>query len=355
MSSSEILECVILDEALKKHYPQGVLHLVRGKALDMEQRGLVAIAISDRSTSTVNVSTKQTNEIINNHDYLSRDRFAPRARRLARIAYIQDNSKLGGAEISNIRVTQVGQECGFDIVGITPAHRYMNIIEECDAAIINNFFEFPTDSLRMILRTLIERGIPYAKYDHDYRELRRTTLAQAIFRHASMAVFISPRHAKRMHEHLRSARLHEISTILPLAINPDIYKDMHEDRKAGSVLIPTWRKGKEAMMKYISENPKNDYTIIGQCDQHFPNISIRHIPACPYQDMPVLYNKFESVLHMPDDEWAGERIYFEATLCGCKFIGNERVGHLSWASKSVDELRDAPYKFWGEVEKRCLQ
>jgi hypothetical protein len=283
-----------------------------------------------------------------------------------RVAYIQDNSKIGGAEISNRRVVQVGQECGFDIVGVTPARKLWHIIEECDVAVINNFFEFPMDTLRVILRMLIEHGIPYVKYDHDYREMRRTTLAQAIFRHSAMAVFISPRHATRMQEHLKSERLREISVTLPLAINPDEYKNLNENRKPGSVLIPVWRKGKESMSRYITENPKNDYTFIGQCDRPFNNISTRHIPARPHDTMAALYNEYESVLHQPDDEWAGDRVCFESLLCGCKFIGNERVGHLSWTDSNrvitagiSDDVRDslaaAPYKFWHEVEKRCLR
>lgn len=357
MTTPEIIECTIIDEALKKHYPQGVMHLARGKALEMEQRGLISIRVPSESerakTAKRSIAAHQADSE-KTDNYLLKDRFASRARGLERVAYIQDNSKLGGAEISNIRVVDVGQQCGYDIVGVTPARCNLNIIEECDVAIVNNFFEFQPDQLRAILRMLIERGIPYVKYDHDYREMRRTTLAQVIFGHASMAAFISPRHAKIIQGHLHSERLRDISVTLPLAINPDEYRDTGVHRRPGSVLVPTWRKGKENMARYILENPKNEYTFIGQCDRSFSGVSVSSVPARGPEKMAALYNEYESVLHQPDTEWAGERVYFEALLCGCKFIGNEHVGHLSWADNSRELLAAAPYKFWREVETRCL-
>ena len=58
---------------------------------------------------------------------------------------------------------------------------------------------------------------------------------------------------------------------------------------------------------------------------------------------------------MPYRKFPCDRVTFEAALCGCKIIANENVE--SWGLDLADAdylrgwLREAPYLFWGEVEK----
>jgi hypothetical protein len=60
---------------------------------------------------------------------------------------------------------------------------------------------------------------------------------------------------------------------------------------------------------------------------------------------------------MPDIVCAGERVVFEAALCGCAVEMNGNVGHKSWNYDLSDTetlretLRDAPFAFWRAVER----
>ncbi|MDD5348244.1 MAG: hypothetical protein PHT59_06505, partial [Candidatus Omnitrophica bacterium] len=75
------------------------------------------------------------------------------------------------------------------------------------------------------------------------------------------------------------------------------------------------------------------------------------------EDMPALYSAHETVLHMPDKVGGGERVVFEAVLCGCKVAANGNAAHQSWREvfdwENPEILRErlarAPYEFWREV------
>lgn len=355
----EILQCKILDNTLLKHYPAGTLHLPAAKAAAMAQQGRVALPKGVKLPAGVAPAKP-----VDDGTYLQRTRFASRPRDLIRVLYIQDNSKLGGAELSNLHVAAVGAQCGFDILGMTPARCDLSLLEACDLAVVNNFFEFPPQVTRNLMRKLIESGVPYVKYEHDYRELKRTTFAQVLYQHAAGVVFLSPRHRDMMLARFKDERLKEKSKAFALAIDVDAYSARGMDRPAGSVLIPTWRKCKDNAARYINEHPDRSYTLVGKLERRFNAKKVKAVKNVEPAGMVDLYNTHETMLHLPDNEWAGERVFFEALLCGCKVVVNEHVGHASWSGEleydsisapGVDDLRVAPYEFWRFVERTCLR
>jgi hypothetical protein len=73
--------------------------------------------------------------------------------------------------------------------------------------------------------------------------------------------------------------------------------------------------------------------------------------------MPALYSTAEYLVHQPDIVCAGERVIFEAALCGVpKIEMNGNVGHKSWNRDLSDTeglrdwLRQAPFEFWKAVD-----
>jgi capsule polysaccharide export protein KpsC/LpsZ len=122
--------------------------------------------------------------------------------------------------------------------------------------------------------------------------------------------------------------------------------------------IKTWDRLKE----YISNHPEVMFTVLAATDV-IRGKNVKTTPLVPPEKMPELYSAHEFLVHLPDAWCAGERVVFEAALCGCKIVTNERVGHASWgwdltdAAALRERLIDAPYEFWrlidGIVSKRA--
>ena len=108
------------------------------------------------------------------------------------------------------------------------------------------------------------------------------------------------------------------------------------------------------MKDYIVKHPEIIFDVLGE-QNIITGDNVRYKGRVRYEDMPKLYSEHEYFVHLLDEPRAGERVVFEAALCGCKVIANENVGHLSWSLlDNVDTLREAlkqaPYAFWREVE-----
>jgi hypothetical protein len=268
-----------------------------------------------------------------------------------RVAWIQDNSRPhGGAETSNRCVVATGERLGFDIVGITPENFHPRILEECDVAVVNNFFQFEPAQVRMVLDTIWNQKKPYVKYEHDSRELGRTSFSKRLFCDSALNVFLSPAHYRNHHEKLGCKGI-----VLPLAIDVETFRPVakveRDPRKA--LIVGGWRRGGKtgsSLHKYIEAHRSLSFVSVGF---EFPMTQC--IPHVPLREMPVLYSSTGWLIHLPDMVCAGERVFFEAALCGCRVVANENVGHLSWKRDLADTdglrawLRQAPYDFWKAV------
>jgi hypothetical protein len=172
------------------------------------------------------------------------------------VAWIQDFKKVGGAELSNHAVVAAGEVLGYDIIGITPSLFDTRVLGQADLIVVNNFFEFSPSQLTTVRQLLHEQRVPYVKYEHDLRELRRVNISRPLFRDASLVVFISPAHQKVYEKSLGwEATARAVS--LPLAINPEDYKTAHGvKREPGLTLVPTPQKmNPHDLEAYIGRNP----------------------------------------------------------------------------------------------------
>jgi len=274
-----------------------------------------------------------------------------------RIGWIQDLVRVGGAEISNQEARRVGSDCGFDIMVITPESLQNNDqLKSVDLFVLNNIFHFSQEQMAVILRAIYS-GTPYVKYEHDYRELQRPEFSTKLFSQSKLNIFLSPKHLKDYQEGLKCDGL-----CLPLAIDVSHFKPAEkEERKKNSALIfnaPNRKLGGSGE-EFIKGHPEMMFTILSNNNVPALGANIVLSPPVPYKDLPALYSAHEHLVHLPDRDWAGERIIFEAALCGCKIIANDHVGHMSWKRDLADVkglaewLTQAPYEFWkriGEIE-----
>jgi len=278
----------------------------------------------------------------------------------ARVAWVQDNFILGGAELSNRLVTRIGLDCGYAIDLVTPSTNPQAIeliLGQSDLVVINNIFGFEKEQMRALLKGIYSERKPYVKYEHDHRELRRSDFSRRLFQNSRLNVFLSPIHLKNYQEALGCEGI-----VLPLAIDVDLFKPVESiERKKDSAVVCNVRNFKSwtNLQKYIDDNPKIEFIVMAENPVvSGPNVKAR--PKVPYEKMPELYSGFEYVVHILDGWGAGERVVFEGTLCGCKIVANSRVGHTSWNKDLTNTnglrewLRVAPYQFWKEIDGKVL-
>lgn len=289
--------------------------------------------------------------------YLKRDRFSVH-KQLTKVAWVQDMSKMGGAELSNCVVVNAGTQCGFDIVGVTPARFNEDILNECDIIILNNCMQFTPEQFHKLRYHLHERTTPFVKYEHDYREFKRQNVSAPFFLQSRLNIFISPDHLKR-HMNTFGGDVAKRSCVLPLAIDTALFNPCEgAERPLGTVLVPNYKKCGENVDDFMKSNAAYKYAVIGQVAK-LPALEVEHLPRVTNDQMPKYYSRFEKMVHLPYDSWAGERIIFEAALCGCEVVTNKNAGHMSWKYDLSDrvslkkELDEAPFTFWKEIEQ-CL-
>jgi hypothetical protein len=341
MPNNKFVQCVFIDPAYARRFEGGVTQLERTRAERLQSQGIVKIV---GKISPLPIAAKKVSPA----EYLIRKDYARTGGK--KIAWVQDYSKQGGAELSNCTVVAVGESLGFDIVGVTPRNFPIKLLYDADLIVVNNFFEFTQEQVRQVYHAIYEMRIPYVKYEHDYREMGRENTARQLFGLARACVYLSPAHARRHTEKICSS----VSITLPLAIDIDTVIAEKKETTPGICLVPCFRKGPALMSKYIQENPKTLFTVIGTASGTLlANASF--MGQLPYHQLLHEMSRHEKMLHLPSEPWAGERIFLEARLLGCKTIVNENVGHSSWAEEdiTISKLRKAPFAFW-EMICRCL-
>jgi hypothetical protein len=275
-----------------------------------------------------------------------------------RVAWVQDFAKMGGAELSNKTLVDYGDQNGFQICGITPQKFDLGIIRAADIVIINNIFLFSSEQIKSMMMTIIDSCIPYVKYDHDIRETMRGEFSRGLLSRSALNVFVSPIH-RECYEKAFGPDVTKRSITLPVAINDRPFYNQNIDRVKNSALSVYLPKQQHNLVEFIKNNiGKYKYMGLGNSKVH--GLEIPRIKCVDNNEMTDIYNQFEYIIHLPDIQSAGDRVYFEALLCGCKVITNHNVGHLSWGFDENNhelirtKLREAIVEFWVAV-KRCLK
>jgi hypothetical protein len=354
-----IVQCKVIDENWKRRLSSdGIINLELSKARNLERSGKLEIVdkgVTPLEKVVTNYKTKVLMPDVLTTIYETKSSFEYKKK--VKIAWVQDYSKPnGGAEISNRTVCKIGELLGFDIVIITPKTFNATVLGIADLVIINNLFEFSKEQYEDVYNILYEKRVPYIKYDHDYREIRkRADKARQMFTMSMLNVFISPDHMNNtigiLGDQIRSH-----SIVLPLAIDVKSYINKNMERIKGSLLIPRIEKCKANFRADFEELKKYErITIVGNYQFVPPEGLLVDIIEKQEPDKMIdLYNTYEYMYHKPDTAWAGERVYFEAKLCGCVPVINNNVGHVSWGETTGSDLEKAIYTFWKEVDK-CRQ
>ena len=340
--SNIIVECQWKSkEQIAAHGDKVYLDLTMARRLEA-QGELIILGRQDGESMTPPIKE------MGDKDYLYRLGFNDKEP-LTRIAWVQDYHKDGGAEISSQVVVAIGHKLGFDIVGITTENFNENALNECDFVVLNNCFEFDEKQFNTLQKTLLgSNKKPYVKYEHDHREmLLRKPIGERWFQEAKKIFFISPAHLQR-HIDCFGEWVKEKAVVLPLAIKEERWKAVEGiKRRPGSFLIPSYNKARIYSDEFINGNPDKEIAAIG----HTGPLKINMLAERDVDKMPAVYSEYETVVHLPDKAGSGERVIFEAILCGCKVITNSNGSHSSWPfwqDEKVlrEKLTAAPFEFW---------
>jgi len=352
-SEVKIVKVKVLDPALKSYGPYRYEEL--SKAQKGEAKGIWQIVRDNQPSRTYEtrmMTARNGQSIPDGQTYETKGK--SRAQKKTRVAWIMDSSIMGGAEMSCQEVIKTGMDCGFDISVMTPTAFHVPDLK-ADLVILNNLFAFEQGQMREILEAIYCQRIPYIKYEHDHREIERAReFSRRLFQGSRLNVFLSPIH---LENHKKALGCDGIC--LPLAIDVDVFKPvLGIERKPNTALVcnirnfKTWNK----LQDYINTHPKIEFTVLHNSDPAVSGPNVKARAMVKVDEMSALYSEYEFLIHLMDEYGAGERVIFEAALCGCKVISDNHAGHMSWGINLEDteglrrKLRQAPFEFWKAVD-----
>ncbi len=174
-------------------------------------------------------------------------------------------------------------------------------------------------------------------------------LVRRLFEAAALNVFQSPLH-KAVTERVLGKGLSN-SFILKPTIDTKLFKNHHMPRDIDYLFagVLCEAKGFNELRERFGHT---DIQLIGRVSPGTRVDFGRHIDFVPYSELAVWMNRAKNFVFLPRWPETQGRVVVEAALCGCKIIGNDHIGALSFAFDISDPLQygDAEGSFWAAVE-----
>lgn len=267
--------------------------------------------------------------------------------------FVQD-VPAGGAEITDSYVILAGKDLGYDIRTITPNRIRSTDMSWCDIVVFSNNFNFP-ESVRR--RIMIEK--PYIVYSHDSG--RWSYIAKKhpdFFQKAILNIFLSPLHRDQFSKYIKG--LNNILCIPPYI--PLYFYDRGYKRNGKILYAGNMHEGKGLfeIIEFAKEKPNISLDFYYHRGSETIINTLKRLKNCnlqgyiPKEEIWEKYNEYTYFMHIPQCSEAFGRAVAEAYLCGCKVIGNNRLGVFSyeWDYKALREnTLYADKLFWISIEK----
>lgn len=293
-----------------------------------------------------------------------------------KFTFIQDIDFMvggGGAESTDRAHFIEGIRRGHDLGIVTPNVDLSPLFADNNHIIISNMMaRFQLG----LFQELVKRDKPCIWFFHDYQPLCKFRLFypmlekcktcyrkerwMPIFLKAKLLIWLSPLHRESW---LWSCpELEQLPyAIVPSPVGSEQFHDLGGNRKGVvSVNSLVAFKGMGNVIKWTTEHPKVQIDFIGgseiSADQLPPNC--KYLGPQPFWTLNELYNKYESILHLPGTPQPFERAIAEAYLAGCGIIGNKLIGALSYdwfksRGEVAEHCSNSPRLFWEKIEGAC--
>lgn len=276
----------------------------------------------------------------------------------------------GGTQYNDWNHIKFGMRRGYDIDIVTAENIRYRTPMKADLMIVSNSVVLN----RSYIKDAVDAGTRFVVFNHDFnfckfrlfyprldkcKICKNKDIWMRLFKQSQLQIFLSPKHFE--------GYLHTFpeiegfkKAIIPSAIDVGMFKPVKgTKRKKDSIIGVNCMsdfKGRENILKYIEDNPKKRFTIVGSDEGlNYPNVE--EIPYVPNKELPKMYSKHEHFIHLPEGIEPFGRTVMEALLCGCKIIGNDNVGALSydWDYSNIEKVRKtlsyASLGFWESIEE----
>jgi glycosyltransferase involved in cell wall biosynthesis len=279
------------------------------------------------------------------------------------IIFISDYSlshSSGGAQRSNEIIIQKGRELGYSIL---EANFNFNFNTED----FNQYDVLISSNLEAIYRlnpNIIDK-IASHKYhvrlEHDSNRYLKQDDREKLFRSCKKTVFLT-----NFHHQLFLNNYGNIFNNVQIVADPidtDIFYNQNQEREDKILYVGFMHelKGTLSFFEFVMSNPQLKFVIAGWGTRVFDFLA-RNIPNVEYlgeiihQDMPKLFNKYETLFYSPIIPEPFCRSVAEGTLCGIKLMSSNSniIGCMHefrelGKEKFIENCKNAPEIFWKSI------
>ena len=208
---------------------------------------------------------------------------------------------------------------------------------------LDNFIVASTRSISNSQLEYLLKDKKYVKVFLDYRRV-----PPKVIQDARLLVYMSPKQKRDM---LGSGPAH----VMPSLVDSDMFSPGNGD---GCLWVGNYSRQKG--IRNLWEWAETNQVHIDCYGYGTPRVYLEQSDYChvkvpvSYDEMPNLYRKYATLVHLPSGSEAGSRVFIEAVLSGLKVLTNENEGDKSFENaydikKWRARLLTAPARFWREA------
>lgn len=289
-----------------------------------------------------------------------------------KIAFLQDYNifqlgALGGAEANDHRIFIEGLKRGYELVLLNPE---MPFDHSYDLLIISNCVLFDRKRLMDMCKSTkhifffhdhifcrFRTNFPHLDFCRKCNDMRYWS---PLFLSSLLLIFLSP-----LHRHSYISWNPEIGKMkwvaVPSTVDVTRFVPTNINRKHQWLSVDGfvhW-KGGPNLWEYVKKHPEKEFVVIGgmwEFEGQPPSPNLKNVGRIAFNEVLKYYQESEWYVELPNTIQPFNRTMCEAYLCGCKIQTNKLHGFFSydWDYNNRDavreEIRQAPIKFWEEVE-----
>jgi glycosyltransferase involved in cell wall biosynthesis len=307
--------------------------------------------------------------------------------RIAWISFLDVNAFSGGGELAQRELIDIGRGRGHTIVESALLHgrvqrfvrrtlRYprLHVDWEADIFVLSNLrncphlrLSFPQSVIEKVLATrrvaLVEDAwvdtcafdMPCGGDPSLCLKACERTWSNQLFARVQLAVFVSPMQQKMIRSVL-NVRLPRFQILRRPYVDVTRFKSLGLKRDIEILYVGVINEAK-GYRNLIERFGPNRITFVGRNMLNEP-IAGTYLGELPYEELPKLYNRAHTFVHLPQWYEPMGRTVIEASLCGCEVVTNNRVGATSFPKAEWTEptlISQHGERFWLEFEQAVQQ
>ncbi|MAR66585.1 MAG: hypothetical protein CL833_04965 [Crocinitomicaceae bacterium] len=271
--------------------------------------------------------------------------------------YSLDHSK-GGAQRSNDIIYHEGKNRGHDITMLHIDMEHQNILKQVYDLVISSNMEAFYSYKKDVLEYCFEAK-NHVRLEHDMCMYLDKDSRKKLFSNCEKTFFLTDHHYNKFVQFYGD--IFKNVEIVPDPIDTSKFYNMEKKRENKVLYVGFMHKlkGTENFIRYVIAHPQTSFVVAGWGNEVFEgfmkaNYNVDFLGQLNYDDMPELYNKYDTMFCFPELDEPFCRSVGEALACGIgSFICNEKIGSLNMAKTDVDFLQkcaSADKTFWDICE-----